>query len=87
MKQCLDDIKRSCCCSGKTTSETTSGAVSERVVARSSVHDFGYRFVGGKLESGKGNGHGEGGGVGDVEGTETFIAEDGAGTLRDGAVD
>lgn len=38
------------------------------------------------MEGGEGDGHGEGGGVGDVEGAEAFVAEDVAGAFADGAV-
>lgn len=83
LQQGLDDIKRSGSGSGDTTSETTSSAVGQRVVARAAVHEFRDGLVGGKLKSGKGNSHGESGGVRDVEGADALVAEDGACALGD----
>jgi hypothetical protein len=87
LQQSLDDIERGSGSSCDTTSKTSSCAVSQWVVAVAAVHEFCNGFVGGELEGGKGDGHGEGGGVRDVEGAETLVAEDGACALGEGCVD
>lgn len=61
--------------------------MSQRVVAVAAVHEFCNGFVCGKLEGGEGDGHGEGGGVRDVEGAEALVAEDGACALGERCVD
>lgn len=83
LQQGLDNIERGGSGSSDTTSKTTSGAVGQGVVARAAVHEFRDRLVGSELESGKGNGHGESGGVRNVEGADTLVTEDGACALGD----
>jgi hypothetical protein len=87
LQQSLDDIERGSGSSGDTTSKTSSGTVSQRVVAVAAVHEFCNGFVSCELEGGKGDGHGEGGGVRDVKGAEALVAEDGACALGEGCVD
>ena len=56
------------------------------VVGFGGVHYFGEGLVGHELEGGEGDGHGEGGGVGDVEGGDAFIPEDLTGAGGDGRI-
>lgn len=54
-----------------------------RIVGFRGIHYFGHPFVGHELKCGEGNGHSKGRWVGDVEGGETFISEDGFGAGQD----
>lgn len=63
LQQSLDDIQRGGGSSGDTSSKTSSSTMSQWVVAVAAMHEFCNGFVSGKLKGGKGNGHGEGGGV------------------------
>lgn len=63
----------------ETSGNTTCHAVSDRVVLLLWVHDGGEGLVGEELQGVEWDGHGEGGWVGDVEGAETLVAEDGLG--------
>ena len=68
----LDNVHRSGESSGETSSNSSGGAVSDWVVVLLWVHDGGDGLVGQELETVEWNSHGEGGWVGDVEGTETL---------------
>lgn len=78
LQKSLYDIERSGCGGCDTSGKTTGGAVSERVVTRSAagLHDLCEGLVGGELQGGEGNGHGESGRVGGVECTDALGAED-----------
>lgn len=67
------------------TRHRASSAVRDGVVHLLGVHGGGNRFVGQELEGREGHGHGERGGVGDVEGAQAFGAEDVARAVGHGA--
>ena len=58
----------------------------EGVIVFSGIHDFGEGFVGHELGGGEGDGHAEGGRVGDVESGETLDAVEGTSAVGDGSV-
>ena len=91
LEQRLDHVQRGGDPGRDGTGQTTRHAVGEGVVLHGGVHDFGDGFVGHKLGGGEGNGHAEGGGVGDVEGLQPLGLVDAAGalgeSLMNGAVD
>lgn len=85
LEESLHDVEGSGGGRGDTSGETTGGAVRERVVAGSSaaLHDFGEGLVGGELQCRERHGHGQGGGVGSVEGTQALGLVDGARAFPD----
>lgn len=88
LQQRFDDVQRRRRRGRETARQSARRAVRQGIVAglSSSLHDFREGLVCGELEGGEGNRHGEGGRVGDVEGAEAFVAEDGARAVGDGAV-
>ena len=71
---------------GDTARETAGGAVRKWVVFQFSppLHDFGERFVGGELERGERDGHGESGGIRDIKCSQAFVAPDGGRAFEEG---
>ena len=76
LKHGLNDIHRSSEGGGETSSNSSGGAMSDWVVVLLWVHDGGDGLVGQELETVEWDSHGEGGWVGDVEGTETLCLVD-----------
>lgn len=60
--------------------------MSQRIVGFFRIKDLDERFVGGELKCREGDRHEEGGGIGDIKGTETFRGEDGGEAVADVAV-
>lgn len=83
LQQRLDDVQGCGDTSRKGTGQPSGDAVGERIVFLPGVHELGERLVCDELRSGKGNGHAEGGGIGDVKGLEPFRAVDRPVTLPD----
>jgi hypothetical protein len=86
LKERLYDVKGSGNTSCEGTGQTTCDAVGERVVLILGVHDLRDGLVGNELSGREGHGHAKCGGVGDVEGLDTFSAVEGLGALRQGLV-
>jgi len=53
------------------------------IVSAGGVHDFGHGLISHKLESGEGDGHAQGGRVGDIEGGEAFCAKNVSAAMSD----
>lgn len=68
----LNNVHRSGKSSSETSSNSSSGAVGNWVVVLLWVHDGRESLIGQELKGVEWDGHGEGGWVGDIEGTETL---------------
>jgi len=86
LQKSLHDVEGRGDTGGKGTGKTAGHAVGEGVVLLGGVHHLGDGFIGDKLGGSEGDGHAEGGWVGDVEGLETFSAIEGFGALHQGLV-
>lgn len=82
----FDDVHGGGKSSGKTTSNSTSSAVGERIVLLGRVHRCRYGLIGEELEGRKGDSHRESGGVRDVESSNALLAVNVTGAIHYGPV-
>lgn len=87
LKEGLGNVQGGGSSSGGGSGDTSCHDVGHGIVVSCGVEDLAEVFVGGDFDGFEGDGHGEGGGVGDVEGAKTFGSVDLGCAVHDAPVD